>query len=442
MKKLLTLILTISLPVFSTFAQKVLSVRDITPELSVYPCGDRHEALVVFRCSEDFALEFSSNVDKSLEVETMTEGTEVIYNIILPTRAEGSSYRGRQLTVIAPGFNKFYLALDLKDKEKLEFLVSDPYSSLRSLYYTSLDEGCKLMQEGAFMEAVDKFNIAKSCPEFSEVQNNIDQYITACDSSQVWQTEMKRYEKVGKYDSALKYCRMILTAIPSCKYAVTEHQILQRKFNEMCSFDRDVAEKYISNGKLSEARDLLQHSIDIGSPYSAEAAILIQDINKKLYKSDNHTRSLSYQYAIGRPIGLFTSSLKPKGVGAYFSIGINKEIIDLLSSKLQPIAPPDRFTYEAGASVGLSIPVVPKYLWVLVSPFSYIGGGYLANEGTDYWSNVKWYSGIAPEVGLSGKIWRIVLSYRFQYKYCLSKEEGVSDMMGKTGHLFTIGFCW
>lgn len=431
------------LSTFSLTAQKTLSVKDITPALSVYPCGDRHEALVIIRCSEDFTLEFTSNVDKDLNIDIMTEGSEKIYNIVFPTMGEGTSYKGRQLAIIAPGFNKVYLPLDLKDKEKYEYLVSDPYSSLRSIYYISVEEGCKLMQEGAFLEAIDKFKIAKNCPEYSETENSINLYIEACDSSILWQNEMKRYEKQGKFDKAIISCGKILSVIPNCSYASNEMQSLNKQFFDMCAFDREVADTYISNGKLSEARELLQHSIDIQSPYASEAATKIEEINKRLYKSDNHTRSFSYQYATGRPIGFLTTSLKPKGLGGYFSLGINSGIIDLLSSKLEPLATiPDKFTYEAGASVGFSIPVVSKYAWILVSPFAYIGGGYLSNESNEYWKNVNWYSGLAPELGVAGKIWRITLSYRFQYRYCLSKDESISNMMGKTGHMFALGICW
>ena len=120
MKKLLFVLVAL-IATTGAFAQKKLNVKDITPELSIYPCQDRYEALVVLRCSEEFELEFKSNVDKELNVIREQEGSEKIYSIVFKTRGEGTSYRGRILTIIAPSFDKVYLPLELKQKEKKEY---------------------------------------------------------------------------------------------------------------------------------------------------------------------------------------------------------------------------------------------------------------------------------------------------------------------------------
>ena len=59
---------------------KDLRVTNITPELSVYPCGDRHEALVVLHCQEPFDLVLSSNYDANLDLSVTTEGPEKLYS--------------------------------------------------------------------------------------------------------------------------------------------------------------------------------------------------------------------------------------------------------------------------------------------------------------------------------------------------------------------------
>ena len=41
---------TLALNVNAQNQLKDLRVTNITPELSVYPCGDRHEAMVILRC--------------------------------------------------------------------------------------------------------------------------------------------------------------------------------------------------------------------------------------------------------------------------------------------------------------------------------------------------------------------------------------------------------
>ena len=138
MKKILkyTLALAALMFVSGAVAQnqlKNLIITNITPELSVYPCGDRQEALVVIRCQEPFDLVLSSNYDENLDLTITTEGPEKVYSIVFKTKEEGTSFKGRQLTIVAEGFKKHYIPLNLNAKEKVEFLVSDPYSKLRSL---------------------------------------------------------------------------------------------------------------------------------------------------------------------------------------------------------------------------------------------------------------------------------------------------------------------
>ena len=85
MKKFLLALVAMVMVISNAYSQQKLNIRDITPELSVYPCQDRYEALVVIRCSEDFELEFKSNVDKELDITREQEGSERIYNIVFKT---------------------------------------------------------------------------------------------------------------------------------------------------------------------------------------------------------------------------------------------------------------------------------------------------------------------------------------------------------------------
>ena len=162
---LATLTVALSMGVSAQNQLKELRVTNITPELSVYPCGDRQEALVVLRCQEPFDLVLSSNYDADLNLSVTTEGPEKVYSIVFKTKEEGTSFKGRQLTIVAEGFKKHYIPLNLNAKEKLEFLVSDPYSKLRSLFYTATESGLSFFTDGMYDAAIDQFNIAKQCPE-------------------------------------------------------------------------------------------------------------------------------------------------------------------------------------------------------------------------------------------------------------------------------------
>lgn len=112
--KVLTVLIAATL-VLNANAQnqlKDLRVTNITPELSVYPCGDRHEALVILRCQEPFDLVLSSNYDANLDLSVTTEGPEKVYSIVFKTKEEGTSFKGRQLSIVADGFKKHYIPLN------------------------------------------------------------------------------------------------------------------------------------------------------------------------------------------------------------------------------------------------------------------------------------------------------------------------------------------
>ena len=98
--------------------------------------------------------------------------------------------------------------MGLDDKEKLEFLVSDPYSKLRSLYYTATEEGVNYMTEGMYDAAIDQFRIAKQCPEFEENENHLDEYIVKCDSLIKWTKEGAAYTENKDYYNAYASFRL------------------------------------------------------------------------------------------------------------------------------------------------------------------------------------------------------------------------------------------
>ena len=221
---------------------KDLRVTNITPELSVYPCGDRHEALVILRCQEPFDLVLSSNYDANLDLSVTTEGPEKVYSIVFKTKEEGTSFKGRQLSVVAEGFKKHYIPLNLSDKEKLEFLVSDPYSKLRSLYYTATEEGVNYMTEGLYDAAIDQFRIARQCPEFEENDNHLDEYITKCDSLKKWTVQAQELvDREDYYNARLLYLKM-MTENPSCNIIRELYFNANENYNRVSKHDMEVAQ--------------------------------------------------------------------------------------------------------------------------------------------------------------------------------------------------------
>ena len=90
---------------------------------------------------------------------------------------------------------------------------------------------------------------------------------------------------------------------------------------------------------------------------------------------------------------------------------------------------------------------IPK-VWALFTPISYAICGYntkipdTPSKDEQYTENYHILHALAPEIGLAVRSWRIILSYRFQYRYVLNKETPLSDNFGSPKNLFGIGFCW
>lgn len=439
---------------------KVLNVTDITPELSVYPCGDRQEAQVILRCQEAFDLVLSSNYDADLNLTITTEGPEKVYAIVFKTKEEGTSFKGRQLTIAANGFQKYYIPLNLNAKEKLEFLVSDPYSKLRSLFYTATEEGIRLFSAGMYDAAIDQFRIAKQCPEFDETDNHIDSYISRCDTLKAWTEQAEEYTKEEKYFEARSLYLKMMSANPECSVIEELYKVANEDFNRVSRHDMEVGQAYYDKKRYEEARKLYEHAISHSNPQSAQAGVNLASINMIRYKSDNHTRSLSYIYEPDYQVGLMTAGLKPDKSGGYFSFGFDKGTIDLASQALEPItdgSTPNALMYKCMVSAGWTLRIyarsqkqyIPK-VWALFTPFSYAGGGYytktlIPDSSTakpEYETSYHWMNAVAPEAGIAVRLWRVIFSYRYQYRYPLNVEKSLSDDFCKSRNLIGLGFCW
>lgn len=437
---------------------KTLRVTDITPELSVYPCGDRHEAQVVLRCQEPFDLVLSSNYDTKLDLTITTEGPEKVYSIVFKTKEEGTSFKGRQLTIVAEGFQKYYIPLNLSDKEKLEYLVTDPYSKLRSLFYTASEEGVALFIYGMYDEAIDRFNIAKQCPEYDETDNHLDEYIAKCDTLKAQMKQAQQYvDSKNYYEARALYLKM-MSENPECSLIKELYTQANENYQRVSKHDIEVAQAYFDSKRYDEARELYEHAIAQNNPQSSLAGINLATIKLKRYKADNHTRSVSYIFEPDCNIGIMFAGFKPDKSGGYFSFGFEKGCIDLISQSIDPLTTeivPEKPMYQAMTSAGWTFRLytsnrnqyIPK-VWALFTPISYAICGYntkipdTTSKDEQYTENYHIMHALAPEIGLAVRSWRIILSYRFQYRYVLNKETPLSDNFGSPKNLFGIGFCW
>lgn len=424
---------------------KKLRIEDVTPELSVYPCQDRYEALVVIRCCEEFELEFKSNVDKDLNITREQEGTEKIYSIVFKTREQGTSFKGRRLSIMAPGFDKLYLPLELKQKDRKEYIVSDPYSSFRSIFYTSQEKGYELFALGLYDQASDQYRIAQQCPEYKEKQNSIDAYLALCDSMKFWTSIVDTADVYEDYYIAREYLTKMMQKNPECALIRKRSADIQQVYAIRCNADMANGELYMQDGYYDKAKQVYENAVRMRNPRIAEAEAKLHEIERLTFKKTNKTRVLLYQFDENTPINIFKAGCKPAKTGGYFSMGFNSQCFDLLSNVNQKFDTPT-LDYVARVSFGWTVPIFRSYAFAYFTPLSYVGGGYSKVETEASLSfldqDICWYHAVAPEAGIILKYWRIAVNYKFQYRYWIGQPKDVAGMLGTSRHSFGIGFAW
>ena len=433
------------------FGQKPLLIEDITPEGSIWPCEDRHEALVEIRCNENFELEFKSNLDDELPITRVMEGTTTIYRIVFITFREGVSYKKRTLSIIAPTYDQLSLSLgDLQEKTKRVYLVSDPNSSLRSVFYISQDQAFTYFTQGEYHQAEGCYYKAKSCAEYAEQPKIVDDGISLCEKMITLTNRADSLEKAANFSELIAVLRQMQTQNPTNEplkdrltSAVTK---LNARSNSLYGLGKDAYEK----GLYEEAKEYFESllALNVDNEFmvdDAQKALL--SIKTILANRYNRVHTFFYQYDKNRPFGFTTASCKPKGTGAYLTVNVNKSAIDLVAQKAPVQSDTLCLDFEAGASIGMTVPLYqfkdkndkPLFgFWAFGTIFGYNGGGYKDMDG-----KINWYHSVTPEIGIIARVWRFAINYKYQYRYpILTQDSDIERLMGGSRHSFGIGFTW
>lgn len=333
MKRLL-LILMLCLCVSSYVeAQKLLSVEETTEGIGVYPCGDRHEALVVFFCKEPFDLVFESNYDSELVVTRDSVAGVKSYKIVLITMAPGIDYSGRRITIKAPGFRNYTLPLNLRDKQKVEFTVSDPYSLLRSPFFLYQEKGNEKFLAGEYQGAKDYYLMVKACPEYVSAPETIDEHLALCDSMIDWGARALEYEHFGRYREAyVLYSKMLRVNSENEDIRRNIAQCM-KSYNTDCDTEFTLAEHYLDQNELYKARDCYQRVIAKECYNKELAARELSNIESMIRRKETHARCFMYDFGGNLPIGFTYAVCHEDRRGGYFSFRMNSADIDLLAKK-------------------------------------------------------------------------------------------------------------
>ncbi len=334
MRKLFSL-LFILLPL-SVAAQdlKLLNIEEDTEGgIGVYPCGERHEAMVQFVTSEAFGLEFRSNYDKELQVTMDSVAGKKTYSIVFVTQAPGVSYDGRRLTVMAQGFRNHVMTLNLRDKQKFVYNVSDPYSALRSPFFVYQDKGNDLFYQGQYQGAKDCYQMIRVCPEYQMNKESVDDRIQICDSMILWSTQALKFEQFAQYQNATDIYYKMLLYNSGSKEIGNKIVYCQSAYSNDCNNEFTLAEHYMSIGRPELAKASYQRIIDNKcTAFMEEATAALNNLQRHDNKVAQHARCFFYDFGGNVPIGFtyaqcYTKNRRSSG---YITFRMNKSDVKCL----------------------------------------------------------------------------------------------------------------
>lgn len=343
MKHFITLLALVAFGISGSFAQnknKTLSVEEIGDGSDIYLTSGRHEAQVVFELNDEFSLNFRSNLDDELDIETDTIGNKKTYSIVLVTQEPGVSYASRVLTVLAPGFEDYDIPLNLKDREKHIYRVWDEYSKFTSPFFTYQEKANELFLNGEYQSARDYYKLTRACPEFPTDSASINQHIADCDTLIELGLRAEEHERFAEWEEALETYRSMMRLNNSNESIRQRYSNCRESFYSDCEAEFRNGEHYMAQGSLSDlkkAMECFQRVIDKKCPtQQAEAAANLRNVKRQIDKENDHSRCLIYDAGLNQYYGItFTNcyNRQNKRHGGYITFRFNSELINLAMQK-------------------------------------------------------------------------------------------------------------
>ena len=449
MKKALLLIATCCLTAAS-YAQGVLQVEDLSRPNDVYTSAN-DQAAVRIRCHHDIPLSFSSSMDKSADpFSTNIEGSDSLYYIEFPT---GSRYRGRILTITAPGYNPVEIPLELEPKQLATFKITDPNSLVDAgCYRKHRNQGMLELKNMNYSEARNQFELAAECSDVDQAENQ--QNINLTDSLIKLRRDADQAFELLNYSEATVLYNKIVSLNAYDSYAAEQAIESNNRFSSECNVTFKQAESYFDDREYDKAKELYQKIIDRGCYASSMATDRISTINRYQTAKSSHATVLTYEWIDGAPIGFHIGRYNMHKVGGYFHMNVSGKIFDAMRSECVMGDTPEAMIgfgwtlkvanpvwVHFGPGVGAKLYYgeykedmypdkdgMPKTREDLVSP-----------ESTEQ-DKVNAAMSINPEIGITVKYSYFALRLTYQYRFAMKKD--LEDLLGKNFLMLGIGFAF
>ena len=330
MKKYFVLIVLMFFAIQVTKAQNVFDVTDISQENDIYS-GEENEAAVLIRCNHSIPLSFSSSMDKVVNVYMSDlQGTDSLYYLVFPT---GKKYRGRELTITAPGYQSYIVSLELEPKQLVSYQIIDPNSMVDAgCYRGHRNKGIQEIKTANYEEARNQFILARECSDVNKDEN--EKNIQLVDTIVYYRQKANNCFDLVDYREASEYYSKVIELNSYDIFASTRRNECILKFSENCQALYDRAEYFFSIKDYDKAKEFYQRIVDEKCQSYRNAVTRINEIEKYLLARKDHNTVISYEFDLNGncPFGFHVGSYKMKKVGGFFEMNFNGKLFDVFRS--------------------------------------------------------------------------------------------------------------
>lgn len=448
------LFLLLSMTALAASAQGVLEVDDLSQENAVYS-SEGEKAAVEIRCNHTIPLTFSSTMDRTVEpFSTEIQGTDSVYYIEFPT---GSRYRGRVITVIAPGYNPLDIPVELQAKQMRTFKIYDPNSMVDAgCYRGHRNMGVKEIQNANYEEALNQFNVAKQCSDCDHEENNAN--IAKVDSLIKLRSDADILYRMLDYSAAAEIYNNIVQINSYDAYAVQRFKECNERYESECAVTFKQAEAYFDNRLFEKARALYQRVVENGCPEAKTSTERLNSITNFLTAKEEHASVLTYEWMNDAPIGIHYGRYNQTKAGIYLHLNVNSKSFSAIQSNSGNAIPDHP---EVNFGVGWTKHIVKSEkvpVWITFGPGVTMKGFYgkyatidknshpdehgypnkeAEVEDIDLEDGQKFNAAVSvnPEIGVCVKYSYFALRVGYSYRFALNNA--LKDFLGQ--HCFNIG---
>ena len=451
-------LLTLLFSVIATMAgaQGVLEVEDLSQANAVYS-SEGEQAAVEIRCNHTIPLSFSSTMDKSVDLfSTELQGTDSVYFIEFPA---GPRYRGRVITVVAPGYNPVDIPLDLQPKQLRTFKISDPNSLVdQGCYRTHRNMGVREIQNANYEEARNRFVVAQQCSDVDTVENNAN--IAKVDSLLKLRSNADIMYRMLDYTTAADIFSEIVRINSYDTYAATKLRECRERFTSECEVTFKQAEAYSDNRLYEKARTLYQRVVENGCEEAKVATERLNSITNYLTAKEEHASVITYEWMPDAPIGIHYGRYNMTKGGIALHLNFSQKMLNALQSNNSngiPDCP------EATFGIGWTKNIAKWPIWIYFGPGVTVKGYYgeyaeitkdshpdkdgkptptavVSDLEEDDGQKFNMAFSVNPEIGIAFKYSFFAVRAGYSYRFALNSA--LQDLLGRHVFSFGVGFAF